>query len=130
MMARLLYSAQVERVLGLVAHHQSDGVDVEGAARAEVLHGQHRVARSRDVERHVGVGLRDAHRSPPWRVVAGNCRSAAMDYRAICRSNKAAALNLTICPMTSAGLDAARRVRGQPAVDRGPAARAHTPVER
>src|SRR3977135_1956600 len=89
LMARPLPPPQVERVLRLVAHHETDGVDVEGAARAEVLHGQHRVARTRDVERRVGVGLRDAHRSPPWRGGAGNCRSAAMDYRAICRSNKA-----------------------------------------
>jgi hypothetical protein len=59
--AALLHAAQPDRVGVLVAHDQAHDLDVEVAARGEVARREHEVARARDVERRIEIGLRDRH---------------------------------------------------------------------
>jgi hypothetical protein len=54
-------TAQIDRILVLVADDQADQIDIEDAALGQIFHVQHRMAGARDVEGRVVVWLRDGH---------------------------------------------------------------------
>jgi hypothetical protein len=62
-MAAFLDAAQPQRIGILVADDQTDHLGIERLAGREILCGEHEVARARDVERRVIVGLRKGHRT-------------------------------------------------------------------
>src|SRR5262245_64437454 len=60
-MTRLGDAAQIERILVFIADDEAEEVNVEVPAHRQILHGEHRVARARDVEGRIVDGLRNAH---------------------------------------------------------------------
>src|SRR5262249_11381075 len=60
-MTRLGDAAQIERIVVFIADDEAEEVNVEVPAHRQVLHGEHRVARARDVEGRIVDGLRNAH---------------------------------------------------------------------
>jgi hypothetical protein len=53
--------AKIKRVAIFVADNETEQINVEISADRQILHGEHRMAGARDVERRIVDGLRNAH---------------------------------------------------------------------
>ena len=60
-MTRLGDAAKIECIAVFIADDEAEEVYVEVSAHRQVLHGEHRMARARDVEGRIVDGLRNAH---------------------------------------------------------------------
>ena len=60
-MTRLGDAAKIERIAVFIADNEAEEVHVEVSAHRQILHGEHRMARARDVEGRIVDGLRNAH---------------------------------------------------------------------
>jgi hypothetical protein len=58
-------AAEVKRLLVFAADDETEQVNVEISADRQILHGEHRMAGARDVERRVVDRLRNAHGALP-----------------------------------------------------------------
>src|SRR4029453_5167350 len=60
-MTRLGDAAKIERVPVFIADDEAEEIHVEVSAHRQILHGEHRMARARDIEGRIVDGLWNAH---------------------------------------------------------------------
>ena len=104
----LLDAAQVERILGFVAHQKAKAIDIEGARARKIAHAKLNVAGAHDVERRIEDRVADRHDRSPLTVPAptsntsrgrrkpaGRCRNGRNDIcglqAIICAAGRASA---------------------------------------
>src|SRR5215813_13813562 len=106
-MTRLGDAAKIERIPVFVADDEAEEVDVEVSAHRQILHGEHRVARARDVEGRIVDGPWNAHGA-----LQLGCRMGNRSRARFCKMESAWAANSACSLSPFAGGEGRYRDRG------------------